>query len=77
MPFVTKPSTSIGNRVPTALRRSILVAVVVLWAATDTNGQEPRTWVLSDAHDNTILHLAFSPDGRILASSSLDGTIKL
>ncbi len=40
-------------------------------------GQEPREWKLSDAHSGTIIRLAFSPDGKTLATSSVDGSIKL
>ncbi len=38
---------------------------------------QPRTWMLSDAHNNSITGLCFSPDGRTLASSSRDGTARL
>jgi WD40 repeat protein len=62
-----------------AMARStqVLVAASLLLGHADANGQEPPSWVLSDAHTSSIVHLAYSPDGRFLASASRDGTIKL
>jgi WD40 repeat protein len=39
-------------------------------------GQEPRTWKLSDAHNGSIEAVAFSTDSRLLASAGQDGMIK-
>jgi WD40 repeat protein len=55
----------------------ILVAACLLPGHADANGQEPRTWALSDTHISSIAHLDYSPDGKLLASANRDGTIKL
>ena len=50
------------------------VAMLIAACASPARGEEGgsgtrATWTPSDAHDNLIVHLAFSPDGRILATA--------
>jgi WD40 repeat protein len=63
------------------LRRGPMLAALAVFglAAPMAEGQGPvpREWRLSDAHTSTIVGLAYSPDGRMLASASLDQAVKL
>jgi WD40 repeat protein len=63
------------NRVIVGL--ASVLASGLLSIGSDAQEPRPRTWTLSDAHTNSVSGLAFSPDGRALASSSRDGTVKL
>jgi hypothetical protein len=48
----------------------MLMAACASPARGEEGGSGTRaTWTPSDAHDNLIVHLAFSPDGRILATA--------
>src|SRR5262249_51921688 len=46
--------------------------VVILWEVSTG-----RQWVTLRGHTDSIWSLCFSPDGRTLATASLDGTVKL
>ena len=57
--------------------RGLPACLVVLLGTALADGSEPRTWAVTDAHAESILDVAFSPDGRTLATASRDGTAKL
>jgi WD40 repeat protein len=56
---------------------AVVLTSGLLAVHSDAQEPEPRTWKLSDGHSHSIASLTFSPDGRTLASSGRDGTLKL
>jgi WD40 repeat protein len=53
-----------------------LVAGVALGAVGQCQAQQPKLWATL-THEMPVSFVAFSPDGKMLASGSLDDTIKL
>src|SRR5262249_59707548 len=80
-------SWSDAGRYPLALSRDGLVAVASTAAAVRDRGEKKLGIFLSDldgttlqflpAHTAELTDLAFSPDGMLLASASLDHTVRL
>src|SRR5690242_1536262 len=72
---------SVEPRSSDHLRRAPLLAALAAFGlaapVAEGQGPAPREWRLSDAHTSTIVGPAYSPDGRMLASASLDQTGKL
>jgi WD40 repeat protein len=66
-----------GSTWPAIMGALILAMACLRPGSSRAEGQEPRIWTLSDAHNGSIDALAFSTDGRILASAGRDGMIKL
>src|SRR5215471_6016194 len=54
-----------------------LAVAVVLGAGQQALGQQVEQWATLTGHKRAVWSLAFSPDGRTLASASLDGTAKV
>jgi WD40 repeat protein len=71
-----------GNRIRITIL-IILVVMGVIWVVLPKRKKLELVWQASHAPSsnagalNDILSLAFSPDGKLLASSALDGTIKI
>ena len=70
-----------ADRRPLTQRSILCLAVLMAFCLpcerSRAQSNPPRTWTLSDAHNNSITDLCYSPDGRTLASSSRDGTARL
>jgi len=60
----------------TQFSMSMVVVIMVLLLAVKTLAQQPEL-VVQTGHVNDVLSVAFSPDGKTLASGSQDNTIKL
>ncbi len=59
-----------------------LVGVVAYCACGECRGQEPKEWLSINGRSGSVYSIAFSPDGKLLASGSEDeqqsgGIIKL
>ena len=54
------------------LQAVVMITAVILWNV--TNGLELKTF---NGHTDWVKCVAFSPDGQILASASMDGSVKL
>ena len=58
------------------MRRVLWLACLVLTATSSLSGQEPKLRQTLAVDAREVGSMAFSPDGKILASGSDDGTIK-
>src|SRR5262249_53826320 len=68
-----KPNVERGRRVAAWLG----VACLGLLPVSSLSAQEPKLRATLQGHTNHVTAVAFSPDGRMLASASYDGTLKL
>ena len=68
-----KPNVERGRRVAAWLG----VACLGLLPVSSLSAQEPKLRANLQGHTNCVTAVAFSPDGRTLASASYDGTLKL
>jgi WD40 repeat protein len=62
-------------QVPTA-RLGLLVVAFLIPTISSTSGGAPKALILA-GHEQPIYKIAISPDSKVLASASFDGTVKL
>ena len=59
------------------MKRAIVFALIVLALASVLSAQEPEVRVVLEGHKYPVFCIAFSPDGKTLASGSGDNTLRL